>query len=240
MQRVLLIDVKKIILSLIILALMFSAVTLLADYLKYNVQYELPRAAQVVFKWFHLSQEKTAATWFGSLLLFLCAGSVAITTALKAAHSEPYHRYWLGLAMVLLAFSVDEIAGIHEAIQEPLKLMFEPVYYLRFTWVVAGIVVVCVLALLFLRFWLHLPSRTRWLFTGAALLYFGGSIGLEMVGANIYYLRNGPSFRYDFVAVWEELAEMLGAILFLYANLDYLSRYAPEFGVVSSLRQRED
>ncbi len=63
-----------------------------------------------------------------------------------------------------------------------------------------------------------------YLFLIAGATYLGGVLGMELVGSS-YIFNYGPSLSYGIVATIEEVLEMLGIIVFIYALLDYLETH---------------
>lgn len=93
--------------------------------------------------------------------------------------------------------------------------------YLRDAWVIPyGIFAVLVLAA-YARFLLHLPPRSRWLMLAAGACYVVSSIGLEMVDAEYDNLFENVDPIDVALYTVEELLEMSGIILFIYALLSY-------------------
>lgn len=171
---------------------------------------------------FDVDQEGSIPTWYSSQILFLCSGVLYLIFTHKHPPTGPYGRYWLGLAVVFLAFSVDEIVSFHEetvgyALQRALDLSG----VLYFGWVLPAAALIAIFSGTYLRFFLNLPARTRSLFLVAALLYVGGAFGVELLGG--YYVDTyGPDhIAYAGITTVEEGMEMLGAVLFLYALADY-------------------
>lgn len=81
---------------------------------------------------------------------------------------------------------------------------------------------VIVVGLLYLRFVFHLPPQTRNLFITAGALYVGGSVLLDAVSANQWDQDDAISFRYLTIGTLEELCEMLGVVVLIYALLAYM------------------
>jgi hypothetical protein len=100
--------------------------------------------------------------------------------------------------------------------------------FVHYPWVIGGAVAVFIVGLSYLRFLLHLPFKIRSLFIVAGALYVGGALGVESVCANLDYLYGFKNLRYSLVAGIEELCEMSGVVIFIYA----LMRYAASTGDV--------
>ncbi|KAA3664499.1 MAG: hypothetical protein DWQ04_05380, partial [Chloroflexi bacterium] len=106
-----------------------------------------------------------------------------------------------------------------EIFSEPLEVALNTTGYLTFPWLIVFVPLVIHFAIVYLRFLLHLPTRIRNTVILAALLYVGGAVVVEAVSANRWFIDGGVSFPYLAIATVEELFEMLGAIVFLYALL---------------------
>lgn len=118
--------------------------------------------------------------------------------------------------------SMDEASSIHELFTEPLRRLLHTSGFFYFAWVIPGLAFVLTIAIIYWRFLLHLPTRTRWLFVVAAILYIAGAIGTELVGGWYVELYGRKNLIYSILAMLEETLEMFGIIVFVYALLDYV------------------
>lgn len=84
-----------------------------------------------------------------------------------------------------------------------------------------GIAVVIVLGIAFRRFVLELPALMRMLIVLAGTVYVGGTVGAELVGGLIIS-ENWNNAAFLWIRALEEVAEMLGIALFIYALLIHL------------------
>ena len=119
----------------------------------------------------------------------------------------------------------DEAFAFHERLIDPICLLLGDrhlgVFY--YGWVIPGIALVIAVALIFMRFLLRLPSGTRRSFLLAALLYLGGSLGVELIGGAYEESHGRENLRYSMIATVEESLELAGLIVFIYALLAYIS-----------------
>ena len=173
---------------------------------------------------FSVNREESLPTWFSSINLFLAAVLLGWITLSKRLRQEKGSGYWLGLSLIFLYLSMDEGSAIHETTSGPLQDAFGSSGFFEFGWLILGIPLVLIFGLVYFRFWLRLPWPTKPLFAIAAALYVGGAILIEGISANQYSMDGGSSFLYLAIATVEELCEMLGVIVFIYALLDYLQR----------------
>ncbi|MCA9873719.1 MAG: hypothetical protein KC441_08690 [Anaerolineales bacterium] len=215
---------RKIALFLGIVSLYLAGQSLINEYLLENVlSSETGELAVSLLNLFSVNAEETIPTWYATLLLFVAAMLLAFITLVKSRNKEPYARYWLGLTAIFLYLSMDEGAVIHEIFSDALQARFDTSGYLTFAWVLLFVPLVIIIALLYLRFLFHLPPPTRNLFIIAGLVYVGGAVVVEMVSANRWYVDGGVTFPYLTIATVEELMEMLGVVVFIFALLSYLA-----------------
>ncbi len=124
---------------------------------------------------------------------------------------------WFVLAAGLYYFAIDEVVQIHERLTVPMRdlLGLSGVFY--FGWVVPAIIVVAASLPICIRFVRQLDVAMRSLFVGAAVLYVGGALGVELVGGWLCQTRGAGDPSYVASAIVEESAEMAGIIVLLYA-----------------------
>jgi hypothetical protein len=121
--------------------------------------------------------------------------------------------------------SLDEAVSIHEEAMEPFQHTFNLTGIWYFSWIVPGIAFVCVFALLYFKFLLQLPGQTQRLFLISAILYVLGAVGVEMIGGVLWEDGRSETLLYYVVSSLEELLEMLGINLFLYALMSYIDSH---------------
>lgn len=213
---------RKIALCLGLVALYLAAQSLVNEYLLENVLGSTASdLAIALLDLFSVNAEETIPTWYATLLLFVAAVILVFIAAVKRRGQDPYFRHWAGLAVIFLYLSMDEGAVIHEILSDVLQARFNTTGYLTFAWVIVFVPLVIIIGLLYLRFLFHLPPRTRYLFVAAGVLYVGGAVVVEVISANRWSIDGGVTFPYLAIATIEELFEMLGAVLFIYALLSY-------------------
>jgi len=182
---------------------------------------------------FDLDQENNIPSWYSSSTLLLCAGLLTVIGLAKKQVGDFDARGWLGLAIIFVYLSVDEAASIHEMAILPLRSFFKTTGLLTYAWIIPGAILVLILSLMYLRFLLGLPVKTRVLFLVAATLYIGGALGVESLGGRYDYLYGDQHLTYAMLVAWEESFEMLGILVFLYALSSYISLYASGWRVLS-------
>ena len=171
---------------------------------------------------FDATFEQSVPTLFSTLLLMACA---ALLAAVAAGATAQRGRWWL-LCAVLAFLALDEAVGFHEASVPPLRRLFDATGFLYLTWVVPGAVFVVLLVVAVRPLARELSSRERRALAAAAVLFFGGAIGLELVEGRIIDEHGESAAGLIPVATTQELLEMLGAVLFLIVLMERLVPWA--------------
>jgi hypothetical protein len=108
---------------------------------------------------------------------------------------------------------------------------------LYYSWVIPAIVFAVVTFLCYLRFLAHLPKRMKRLLFAAGSIFVMGAIGMEMLSSRLqspYGWRNWETIPDSIKIIIglqtavEELFEMIGVVIFVYALLSYVSSYVGE------------
>ena len=179
---------------------------------------ESPAVSEDLVELVSLSYEGNLPTWLSSSLLLACAVALVAIARAVGTRGGPHRRHWALLGGVFGYLSIDEAVELHER----LNLLVDldgPLYY---GWIVPAAVVVAALGLAYVRFLLALPAVTRRRFVVAGLLYVGGALFME-VPLGLWVEAHGDGgLGYALIDFAEELLEMTGASLFLFALLDHL------------------
>jgi hypothetical protein len=178
-----------------------------------------------------LDRENNIPTWFSSALLAAAAILLFFIARARSALRDGLAPYWLGLALVFLYLSVDETASLHEATIHPIQRALNTSGALYSAWVIPAMVILPIFVAVYLRFLWALPRRTAILFVLAGSVYVGGALALEMLSWHHRYPLHAPNptdweasktFTYAVINHAEELMEMTGIIIFVYALLSYV------------------
>ncbi len=92
-----------------------------------------------------------------------------------------------------------------------------------------------VLGLVYSKFVWELPKDIRARFVMAGVIFLTGVLGVEMLGARAADLHGYTTVTYRFLYSLEEMLEMLGIILFIYALLSHLAQETGRLSVVLEL-----
>ncbi len=181
---------------------------------------------------FNVNREGNIPTWYSTLLLLICAVLLWVIAHVKRQTNGSDSRRWQVLGWIFLYLSLDEAAVIHEKLTTPLQESLQLTGFLHFGWVLVGAAVVLLIGVAYVPFVMRLHGRTRRLFILAGLLYVGGALFVEAVSANLWYLNEGTSLLFSAIGTLEELCEMLGLVVLVYALLTYMQDNIGGFRVV--------
>ncbi len=181
------------------------------------------------FQKFDVELENNIPTWFSSAILLISALLFSLIAALKWSGKDRFALQWTGLAAMLFLMSADETASVHEMFNMKALPM---VHIDPDLWIVIAAPVLLGIGVLYFRFFMDLPARTRNLLLLAAGIYFFGALGMETIAINdvIQVLYRGYNAAYSLLTLIEETMEMLGVALLIYALLGYVGQ---EFRLVS-------
>jgi len=172
-----------------------------------------------------LDDEANLPAMFSTLLLLASTVLLALIARQTQNTGGRFLWHWAALAVLFAFLSVDEATSLHERMKPPLRALFhiQEMGPLWFAWVIPYGAAVIALAIIYLRFVLHLapPIRTRVLAAGA--LYVGGALGMEILAAD-RWAAHGDDLIYNFFYVTaEETLEMAGLVIFIGALLRLLA-----------------
>lgn len=224
-------SIRKITLVLVLIAFYLAVQSIVGKYVEAYAGTERPHILSELVRLFNINRESSIPTWYASSLLLACAILLGLIAHNQYVRQAGERRYWIGLALIFLFLSIDEAAEIHERLTQPLQAVFNAGGPLFFAWMIAYIPLVLVFGVVYFRFWLRLPPRTRRLFLLSGVLYLGGAVGVEMIGSNIWYQDGGTSLFYSTIGTIEEFLEMLGAATLIYTLLTYITGEAGDLQV---------
>ncbi len=172
---------------------------------------------------FDFEVEASLPAWYSSFTLLLCSGLLVVIAGTKKQAGERYSRHWYTLSSILLLMSIDETVTIHEKVGSAVRGWLHVGGVLYYAWVIPAAVFLLVFALVMYKFFFDLPFRTRWLFLIAGIIYVGGALVLETVEGYHNYHYSTSDATSAILGSGQELLEMLGILVFIYALLSYIS-----------------
>jgi hypothetical protein len=187
----------------------------------------------IITSFFDFESDSNISTWYSSVTLLISSLLLIPIAIAKKNAQDPYTRHWQVLAIIFAFLSLDEVAMLHERSGQVLDAL-SPVEFdgwLYFQWVLIGIPVTLIIALTYLKFLAHLPTKTRNLLILAGALYIGGALGLEIMAGHEESLDTYNQLLYKLFTTIEELWEKLGVLVFIYALLTYMEKYVNQIQI---------
>ena len=126
-------------------------------------------------------------------------------------------------AGVLVFLSMDEALALHEELIGPLRDALGASGIFHFAWVIPGAVVVVLFAAAYLGLLRSLPTRMRKLLIIAGAFYLAGGLGAEAADGAYASAFGLDNLAYRLLTDLEELIEMTGLLILIYALLWFLS-----------------
>ena len=170
---------------------------------------------------FDFDTEGNIPTFYAATALLFCAMLLAVIARVNWREAGRWH--WLGLAVLFVLLALDEGVGLHENLSNVFEGFMRAEGVLYFLWVVPYGIATVVIGLIYLRFVFGLPRITSALFIAAGTIFLTGAVGLEMLGAQEADQNSLYTVKYCVLYTFEELFEMLGIVLFIYALLSYIA-----------------
>lgn len=217
-------DATRLLLGLIGLDIFFAAA-----YVFMFVWPGIPPEPHVARNLFSLTGELSLPTWFATVQLF-AIGAVLLLTARMSNRESRFSSIVLGLGGLLFLFlSADEGGGIHERIAQVIRTEeIEPLLFLGGwgSWIpayaLAGLILsvvtgVCLRRPLW-RTWQRFP-RLSLIFLGGFATIVAGAVGGEIIWL-LFLVEEQGSALYHLEVAMEELLEMVGASIILYATVE--------------------
>lgn len=236
MKFIIPISPKRVAFSLSSWVLFFAVVGVTVQVLRYGFNYRE--------RWidlFNLDREINYPSWYSSFTLLFCAILLGIIAAAKKNQGDRFLSHWKALGFIFLFLSLDEILSIHEIlIIDDLRKALNLGGFFYFIWVIPGAIFVLLTALAYLKFLRHLPQKTRQLFLLAGSIYVGGALGMEMVCGYYADAVGQRNVIYGLMVSVEEILEMVGVIVFIYALLSYIGSYLEDIDLRFKILDTEE
>lgn len=177
--------------------------------------------------YFNFDREGNLPTLFSTLLLLGCAALTFVIASAERALGKKAWQWWL-LSFSFLCIGLDETMMLHDKLSEVVHQSFQTTGIFYFAWVLPYALLLILFVAVYIPFFLRLPRETKRMVAVAALLFVGGGMGLELPGG-ARFETHGQDGVFYLLATFEELLEMSGCIVFIYAFSSYIDRYIPDF-----------
>ena len=180
-----------------------------------------------IAEWLEVDREASIPTWYAVITLMGCAVLLAIIAVDAARRRRPFPRHWAALAVIFAFLSLEEIIGLHSEATQRLRALVSITEGIGYAVALAAIALLGLglVALLFGRFYLHLPVRWRMWFAIGAVIYLIGVFASDAVGDYLITASGAPTLGYVVVQTVEEAFEMTGVLIFIVMLLDYIRTF---------------
>src|SRR3954470_12962143 len=119
-------------------------------------------------------------------LLLMVAETLLFAVIALASTVRATRVRWFGMSVIFALVTLDESTYMHQRLSDAMHDVAGTHGALRFAWVLVYLPLVVVLAIVYFPFWRKLDARLRHRLLAAALLFAGGSGGIELVKGAIY------------------------------------------------------
>lgn len=179
---------------------------------------------------FNVDYENNIPTLFAAFILFLASILLFLVASAKQRQNDRFTNHWRVLSILFLYLSLDELLSIHETINKNLGENLQS--WQSGPWDILNSVLISVFVLAYINFFLRLPVKIQRLFFIAGSLFVLGALGIEL--ACVHHLSNichGSGFTAEIIITVEELLEMIGITVFIYAVLLYMNSFLSEINI---------
>jgi hypothetical protein len=158
-------------------------------------------------------------------LLLMLSSTLLFATVGLATVSRHDRVRWIGMSVIFGLLTLDEFTYMHQRLSDLMHEAFGTGGVLRFAWVLVYLPLVAVIAVVYLPFWRSLPSRLRYRLLAAALLFAGGSGGIEFAKSALYN-DDHWSLSFGLTASLSDALELVGLAILVAILLEHLTTLA--------------
>jgi len=209
---------RRVLIVLVLVSAAFGAASLFGQYLRLFHGVDQYSRFNLIDN-FDVDEEANFPTYWNTLLLLIAALLVTVVARLARLAADPMSSRWRFLAVAFFVLSVDEAAGVHEAAGQIVPQTNELGGILFSGWVVLYAVIVVLIGWYVLPLLLSLPRTHRVRFVASAVVYVSGALVVELVESAITIRTGDETWRYQLVSTVQEMSEMIGVALFVWALL---------------------
>lgn len=145
-----------------------------------------------------------------SLKVALMLGAALLFVLVGLGTTERHDRVrWLGLGALFGLVTLDELTYMHQRISDAFHEWFGSSGVLRFSWIVLYVPALAVVAVWYFPWWRALPRHLRNGLLWAAILFAGGSAGVELAKGALYE-EHDWGLKFGLVAAFSDSLEFIG------------------------------
>ena len=213
--------------TITVFLLVITFILVIAHVIAVSLEINLPEESKirrVIVQYFYFGSEANFPTYFSALLLLVSSILSFYIYKIDSLRNDIKNlKYWRSISLILLFLSMDEAVQIHEQMMSVMHYLIPNLPdILASAWVIPYALIFLFIAFFFSKFILSLPYKTRNLIILAGLTFVTGAIALEVFESYLYNEYGAKHFTFLIAVTLEELLEMAGIVLFIYALLDYI------------------
>lgn len=217
---------RRVLAVLVLMSLVIGAASVFGQYLRFFHGVDQYSRFGLIDN-FDVDEEANVPTYYNTLLLLAAALLVAIVARTLRLTGDPMSTRWRVLAVIFFVLSVDEAVGIHEEAGQIVPETDELGGTLFSGWVVIYAIVVGLVGWYVVPLLRGLARRHRARFIASAVVYVSGALFVELVESAITSRTGDETWRYQLVSTVQEMTEMVGVALFIWALLKFLESRNP-------------
>lgn len=169
---------------------------------------------------FDLDTEKNVPSFYSSLALLL-SSILLFLIALFYKKSGAKYFPWVLLSLVFFYLALDEILELHEHLVHLTERFFNLTGYGTSYWIIPFGIFGIILFIILFKFLRELPKKTLKQFVISGFVFISGAVGMEILGGIHEEIYGRENATYVILYTIEEILEMLGIVLFIYALTSY-------------------
>lgn len=213
----------KILLILLSIGAVLFVTHLALQYLNIVVHYQQVGSIYELSNRFDLDDESSVPTWFSQVLFFILSVVAFFAAYLQTQKVKRFT--WSIIGLIGLIFSIDEVASLHEYVLQLIHVQFfqdSIATAYDNAWLFVAPLLIVIFGWLVWVMSRSLPARTVVLFALSGVLILTGAVFIDLLAV----VEERETFLNQGVIVsLEELLEILGGIIAVYATVDFLERH---------------
>lgn len=183
-----------------------------------------------------LREEHNLGSFGATVLLLLCGGAAL---GVRWVTTDDSRLLWGVVGVGFTVLAADEMLIIHERFGRGTEAVLGDMAP-SFAWLVPGVIVVVLLAIVLVPKLRRLPRRTWRGLLLAAVVFLVGALGLEALGSLLFEMEGAPDHLAGGLALVEEALEVAGTVIALWAITNHLQEQLLPVRVVSRPTPGED
>ena len=212
-------SILKILLSFIGILLIGHLITVA---LRLTAEHQIIRGLGILLDF---DSEANIPTVYSTFQLLCCSGLLFFIFMNETYGPKWFQSVWLLLSIVFLFLACDEIVGIHERLTPIVRERYSASGLLYFGWMVPYGIGITILGFTLIPFLLRLPGKISLRFLLAGLIFISGAMGFNALGGREVEENGFSTVWYAVFYTFEELFEMIGIAIFIYALLTYITEH---------------